>query len=248
MNRVAAFVGIAFAISWAVWLPLVVGISIDHRTAWLLYCAGVVGPAAAAFWSARDGERQDFHRRLRAWRTNPRWYAIAILLPFAIHGAAIAIAGEMRFRPPAEIARTALLALILVPFEEIGWRGYLLPALQRRYAAASASMIIAFVWATWHLPLAFADIGYQRSERPWSYMLRFLVTIVPISFLMTWLFNRSNQSVPIASLFHVAVNMADYVFAVPEAVGRAAGWIGAAIGATLAVAIWKFDRGNLSHA
>ena len=37
--------------------------------------------------------------------------------------------------------------------EEIGWRGFLLPRLERRFGAVAASPIVSLFWAGWHLPL-----------------------------------------------------------------------------------------------
>ena len=156
------FLVIAFGISWLLWSPLVLGSS--HS--WTLYYAGVIGPAAAAFLCA---PREELLRRITHWRVPMRWYAVAILLPFAIRAVA-AIGTSIEFRPAEEIARVALLMLLLVPFEEIGWRGFALPRLERRFPPFVASLIVAGIWALWHLPLAWATVGYQRSDEPWRYM------------------------------------------------------------------------------
>jgi uncharacterized protein len=224
-----SFVIIAFGISWAIWAPLVLGSSLTRETLWWLYYAGVLGPAAAAVICARfSSESESLLRRVRRWRVSAVWYAVAMLLPFAIRGAAVAAVflyagdgSEVVLRPPILIMSTTALMLLLVPFEEIGWRGYALPILQREHTPLLSSMIVGTVWALWHLPLAWASVGYQRTGNPWSYMGWFFITILPVSCLATWVFNRTGESVLLASLLHIAVNIADFVLVLPATTGQA---------------------------
>ena len=37
--------------------------------------------------------------------------------------------------------------------EEVGWRGFLQPAVRQRRSALSAAVIVSVAWAAWHLPL-----------------------------------------------------------------------------------------------
>jgi uncharacterized protein len=198
--------------------------------AWATYFAGVIGPAAAAFACAALGSPvtvAELLRRLTRWRVSFRWYIAAILLPFVLRGAATVLVtlpaqGSWRIalRPTEAIVRITILMLVLVPFEEIGWRGYLLPLLQGRHTLLGSSVIVAGIWSLWHLPLAWASVGYQRSDQPWHYMAYFTVTLIPVSCLLTWLFHRTGESVPLASLFHIAVNLADFIPVLPRPRGE----------------------------
>lgn len=210
--------------------------------AWLLYYAGVVGPTIAAI--ACGGAAPV--RRLFRWRVSLVWYVVAILLPFALRAVVVAAVVDepLRFRPLETIARLVALMIVLVPFEEIGWRGYALPVLQQRWSPLASSVIVGVIWALWHLPLAWACVGYQQSGEPWSYMARFLVTILPLSCLMTWLFNRSGESVLIASLFHIAVNTADIVLVLPARTGELVLYGTTILGALL---VLFFGRHALLH-
>ena len=235
-----SFVILALAISWTLWSPLLFAKELG-RWSWVLYYAGVIGPAAAAFVCAR-ADREPLARRVLRWRVHPLWYGAALLLPLLIRGVALAAANVRPvFRPAEEIAKVTLLMLVAVPFEEIGWRGYALPRLQRRYSALVSSLILACIWALWHLPLAWASVGYQQSERPWAYMARFFVTIIPITCFATWLFNRTGESVPVVSLFHIVINLADFLFVLPSRTGETVLWLGTAILAAIVAVLWWRD-------
>jgi len=87
--------------------------------------------------------------------------------------------------------------------EEVGWRGFALPALQTRFDALTASVIIGLVWAAWHLPAFVFEIpGYTRSFAVYALL------VVGISIILTWLYNNTEGSILLAMLLHGGVNAA----------------------------------------
>jgi CAAX protease family protein len=61
------------------------------------------------------------------------------------------------------IALNALVVLAIVSFmaifEEIGWRAWLLPRLKDRLGARRAVVVVAIIWALWHVPFEFCGIN-----------------------------------------------------------------------------------------
>jgi membrane protease YdiL (CAAX protease family) len=91
--------------------------------------------------------------------------------------------------------------LILGPLsEEIGWRGYTLERLEKRWNALTSSLIIGLVWALWHLPL-FMMVGTSQRESGIPF-IGFLINLMASSVLYTWLYNNTKQSLWSAILLH----------------------------------------------
>jgi membrane protease YdiL (CAAX protease family) len=87
--------------------------------------------------------------------------------------------------------------------EEIGWRGFLVPALAEQYGFVITSLIRGVIWGLWHFPLALIHQPVDVST-----VLAvgcFLVTLTGMSFPMTWLRLRSG-SVWSAAVFHASHN------------------------------------------
>jgi membrane protease YdiL (CAAX protease family) len=88
--------------------------------------------------------------------------------------------------------------------EEVGWRGFALPCLQRQIWPAVAAVLLAVPWAAWHLPL-FWTRGASLEGRSPALML---VELIPTSMLFAWVFNRSHGSVVLVILLHGTQNLA----------------------------------------
>jgi membrane protease YdiL (CAAX protease family) len=125
----------------------------------------------------------------------------------------------------------------LTPFiEELGWRGYLLDRFQEKRSALMASLIIGLAWALWHLPLFFVGGTYQASlgigtQAFWLFMLG----VVPLSFVFTWVYNNTQRSILVAFLLHAMVNFTGELFDISPRANTISTllWVIAALGITL---------------
>lgn len=98
--------------------------------------------------------------------------------------------------------------LFAAVFEEPGWRGYLLSRLQQRFSPILATLLVWLPWALWHAPLDF--------HRPFrftlvQYILIRVVFLIPISIILTWLYNRSGRNLLAVAIFHAAMNTFPFV-------------------------------------
>jgi uncharacterized protein len=84
--------------------------------------------------------------------------------------------------------------------EEIGWRGYLLPILSRRFGFGLGSILVGIIWATWHIPLLFiTNSPHLKSFSILGTSSFYLITI-GLSFPLGWLRLRSKSVWPCALL------------------------------------------------
>ncbi len=131
---------------------------------------------------------------------------VALLVPIAFAVTSLAIAFLVGGLQP--IQRTFLLPLALLPAllvymliftglaEEIGWRGYALPELQRRHSAERASWILGIAWGLWHLPSNLLPL-YLRGELTLGLaaviLLGLTIGIVGWTIVLTWFYNNTES-------------------------------------------------------
>lgn len=218
VTRVIGFALLACLCSWSVWAVLIVRdldpfASIGGGALWVL---GGFGPAVAAgIVEYQRGGLPAVKRLLGTllrYRIPPRWYLAAVGIPALIGLSTVGYGLGTGAVSMADATPTSL--WLVVPLlainaviggglgEELGWRGYALPRLQRRYSALVASLALAVIWMAWHLPLWIVP-GTTQAEWP---LLEFVAMGVALSIIFTWLYNGSRGSVLLLVLAHAAVN------------------------------------------
>lgn len=197
-NQLLLFIALAYALSW--WAaPFAQGSLIPH------------GPALAALivvglYEGRSGLRQ-FWRRCANWRAG-WWYLIGPALVAAYLLAAYLInrmLGASVTTSPQLPTAAVLLNLLLLGglWEEPGWTGYALPALQERFAQRRdgvlvATLLLGIVRAFWHLPLVLSG------AIPW---FDAVFISLALQVIISWVYNRSNGSVPAVMVTHFTSNV-----------------------------------------
>lgn len=90
--------------------------------------------------------------------------------------------------------------------EEIGWRGFLVPALYQEHSFTQTGLLSGVIWLLWHSPLIlFADYNNTGAPR-WFGLLCFAVMVVLFSFTFAWLRLKSASLWP-AVLLHASHNL-----------------------------------------
>ena len=106
--------------------------------------------------------------------------------------------------------------LIMAPlFEELGWHTYGTDALRRRFSVFATSIIFAFYWGIWHIPLSFIQDYYQSHliETGWIHSVNFLVSIFPFVIIMNWLYYKSGRNIWVPIIFHISAGFFNEIFA-----------------------------------
>jgi membrane protease YdiL (CAAX protease family) len=222
------FVVVAFTFTWIFWLLAVLearGLitSLPVPAVFL----GAFGPMVAAVAiTAQEGGRAGLRSllsRIVRWRVAPIWYGVAILGPIVIQLLAMALHVILGGQPPDLLAMLGALPTVVVTSiymfvqvgigEEIGWRGYALPKLQAGYSALASSVILGVIWTLWHLPVFFNPATSYSRTPIWV----FLVFLLPVSIIITWVFNSTGGSVLMAMILHAVLNASGPLWrAIPE--------------------------------
>lgn len=87
--------------------------------------------------------------------------------------------------------------------EEIGWRGFLTPALMP-LGKAPALVLSGIIWALWHSPLIFIGFNYPGYPRP-AAMGLMIVFCILLGTILSWTRAASTSVIP-AAVAHAAVN------------------------------------------
>jgi uncharacterized protein len=219
LKSAGVFILTAYAVSWLVWLGLaqhsdrVIHVDLFHIRAdlpfnLLVRLLGNVGPGLAAIAVAlSNGGRAEVQlvmRRLVPRLSDSGWVLFAIAVP--ILSATLAVYWTSPdltvLRNSTTLSHWLLVFVFNLPFgplfEEIGWRGYLLPNLQGRFTPAVASLMVGVIWGPWHTPLYARDGGV--------YLFLFFLYVLGMSVLFSWFFNISGQSLFVTVCLHASFN------------------------------------------
>jgi hypothetical protein len=218
LRSVWVFFALTFAIAWGgMGLALVFQEAVEAALGPMgashpLFILAVWAPAISAILLVlRHGGPAGlgrFLRRLLLWRAPIGWYLLLLIGLPAISFLGAALSGtltrEALVLPPLpELLASVGFMLILGPMEELGWRGYALPLLQRAMAPVWAGLLVGAVWALWHVPAFFLSGTPQSS---WQ-VLPFLLGATAVSVILTGVFNAARGSILVAVLFHWQLNM-----------------------------------------
>jgi uncharacterized protein len=229
-HPLVAFFVMAYAFSWLVWAPWVLGgdgaglvpINISQTASGYLNATAILaGPTRAAFIMTATTEGREGVRRLLGryvlWRVGLRWYMFALigvplimLLGTMVYSMELPNLGALG-GPSYLLSYLLSFALVTVLggplLEEGGWRGFALPRMERLHGPLLASLILGILWALWHLP-EFLVPSWTAAMGGGSIVVIILFTITAVTFtiVITWVFNNTRASLLLAILVHASID------------------------------------------
>ncbi len=241
-----AFLVMAFGFGWTSLIPILLSengfgvLPIELPLTEVQTLATLLGLTLPAFLvtaaaGGKEGVRGLLGRLLR-WRVGVHWYLLALFgLLVAMLLAAIPFLGVAPLEALAQkwgLLFTVFLPGVIVAFlhtnlwEELGWAGYLQSTLQDRHRPLLASVMVAPVFALFHLPAYFVAGWIVDEHTPLSQLPTVLVQYVGVvavfaiffRVLVIWLYNVTGRSVIMVGLFHSAFNMVTGQKIMPELV------------------------------
>ena len=228
IGRIVTFLVLTFGLSTIFYVKIITGG--EGIAPWvlpLMWC-----PAMSAILTKLIFDRD---LKGLGWKPGPaKWLGLAYLLPIlygaVVYGftwlvglggftmeAAADVASELGMSNASDVQMVVVYALLLgtIVFlrnslpgafgEELGWRGFLFPELQRMTSFTTASLIGGVVWALYHLPLIlFSD---YNSTAPIAFALGvFFISTIAYTFTNNWLRARSGSVWP-AVVLHASHNV-----------------------------------------
>jgi uncharacterized protein len=232
-HPVRTYFALAFAVSWAGVLFAVGPGGIPTTIERLMtigpamYVAMLAGPSVAGLLmtslvSGRPGLREVL-ARLLTWRVGGRWYAVAVLTaPFLVMAVSLALSLLSREFFPAvfmtndkPLLLSGLAAgLIVGIFEELGWTGFAVPRMRRRYGVLSTGLLVGVLWGAWHF-IMFWEPGSFSGALPLAVLLVKLCSWLPAyRVLMVWVYDRTG-SLLVAMLMHGSLTATQLIMPLP---------------------------------
>ena len=95
--------------------------------------------------------------------------------------------------------------------EELGWTGFVIPRLRRRYGVLTTGLIVGLLWGAWHFPL------FSGGDLSGALPLAVFLSVQLFSFLaayrvlMVWVYDRTG-SVLVAMLMHAGLTASTLIF------------------------------------
>jgi uncharacterized protein len=230
-HPVLSYYVLVFAISWGGILVLVAPTGIPgrpedvERLFMFALAALFAGPSiSGVVMTALVGGRAGLHDligRLLRWRGGAKWWAAALLTGPALVTAVLF--GLSHYSPdftPGLLTtedRVGLLVLGLGAgliggglLEELGWTGFAVPTLRRRYGAFETGLIVGVLWGVWHLLIAFWASRGLAGEASLSgfiagFVAFYFVALPAYRVLLVWFYDHTD-SLLLVMLMHAVLS------------------------------------------
>jgi len=246
-----SYFGLAYLISWTLWLPAYCP-PLKSLALPFQHALGSFGPLLAGLllsWRLQGkAGLTELWKRMTRWRVGAGWYVLVLLGPLLLAIAALGLEAALNKHPlqltglglspefPG-LGRVGFLLFTVLVYgygEEVGWRGFALPRLERSYGPRWSVLLLALGWAGWHLPLFLYRPGMMQMGIGGA--IGWLCSILTGTALMSWLYRHTRGSLLIAALLHATLDLA---FTGQTATVLATNVVGAVITTLGIMAFWR---------
>jgi membrane protease YdiL (CAAX protease family) len=252
-HPVLTYFTLTFAIGWGGVLMVVGpdGLPITAETfettpmlAKLAWLAGpsVAGIVLTVLVAGRTGLRE-LLSGLTRWRVGARWYGVALLAaPLVTTAVRLALSLFSHEFHPVIFTSDDLAALLLSSLaaglmvgllEELGWTGFAIPRMKRRYGVLGTGLFVGALWGAYHFLFSWRSDSFADAL-PLIILLASLFSWLPAyRLLMVWVYDHT-ESLLVAVVMHVSLVVSQLILTEPLAgvplltsilAGAAAWWV-----------------------
>jgi uncharacterized protein len=217
------YCALVFMVSWSLWIAasnlgdattevsfLFFHLDLSQKSVLVMF-GNVVPGIVAVIMKLLDDERPLRSFLVRLWSPkSPKFlYTFAVVAPLAVNLTMFLAQENLKLSALASLGvgdfvRLFFVNILLAPlWEEIGWRGYLLPALSKQAGLGRAALGVGLIWGSWHFVLYHSVLRVSM----YSYLISFGV-IVAMAVVLAVLYSASGNGLLLPILFHTSWNAA----------------------------------------
>ena len=229
-RSVWTYIGLIYGLSWLLWLPALVmswGLDLNIQDQIFLKIGNFIPSIVATIILVTKRPKKNFliiFNTKSNFKESLLYYLIALVtMPMILVTAYLIIQGFMDLsldsilwpyisKNPLQILPMILYFIVFQgPLgEEVGWRGYLLGELLKKYKFLDASIFLGILWTCWHLPkfMLSGSTQYLLTDT-YGFVLGFtayMVYTIMLSIMINYLYLKSGRVLLVALIFHAMAN------------------------------------------
>ncbi|XFA98667.1 type II CAAX prenyl endopeptidase Rce1 family protein [Candidatus Izemoplasma sp. B36] len=223
MKTTFKFIIYTFLITWAIWLiailndATIINIPVNNQ---IFVIIGTFIPSILGCIYLMKYKKMTLKEILRStFKFKFKNMIYILIMPLILGVSYLILTYILEYKFDLEVLQKPYLILIVIAYifvlggplgEEIGWRGFLLPELQKKYHPLLGSLIIGIIWSLWHLPLFFV-VDTIQSQIPF---IAYIFYTIILSFLITVVYLKNDYSISSGVYMHLSSNLAIGVFTI----------------------------------
>lgn len=214
---------------------------------------GLIGPTFAALVLTRTiygrGSISALYRRLGLWRIGV--WGFVVLIPLFINLIQFAAYRIFGGSNPVDFAARLPMGLMFGVtaslLEEFGWRGFMLPHLQKHLSPLASSVLVGLIWGgVWHGFADYLGIPQEGMTKLVLILLYGPALLTAYSVMLTALYNGTRGSMFACVAFHFFISSSGLIFEIPATNdGERVMWTVVAVGLAWLIALGLAYRSGM---
>ncbi|MGS0527706.1 CPBP family intramembrane glutamic endopeptidase [Zobellia nedashkovskayae] len=134
---------------------------------------------------------------------------LALVIPLILLGISFLIGNSVGLKTELTKDLTSLIPVMIIGIiigsigEEIGWRSFLQPTLEKNNSVLLASIFVGLIWGLWH-------IGHYKNG--FLFMIAFLIFTISASIMLSLILKDTKHNIIISVFFHISINLGFIIF------------------------------------
>ena len=219
-KSVTLFLVIVISVS-AIFETIVIALRAMGLAVFLMWVPTIAAIIAGCISQKESNGKISFKKLLQSigfQKTSIKWILLSCLIP-AVYIGIPYVLFWIAFPNSLDMSKASVIQLVLMSVvgifiglitaigEEIGWRGYLVPATLERVGIKKALIYTSIFWGVWHLPILISGL-YMPGTPAWYSVPAFLFMIIPVG-MIYGIITIKTKSIWPAIFLHAAHNTFD---------------------------------------